>query len=153
MEPKGLYYEFYIAGSPKQVWSTLVEPSGVRSIFYGSEIRSTFAPNSPMHYVGPDAQGNEVVHVYGNVLAFEPAKRFVHTCIVGETYRQGRPAYESRISYALEPIGDCTKLTLVHDQFSPEDPSYQNNASGWWRILCSIKTLVETGKSLDLPLH
>lgn len=153
MEPKALHYEFYIAGTPEQVWQALMLPAEVRKIFYGSELQSTFALNSPMKYVGPDPDGKEMVHIYGKVLDYQPNKRFVHSCIVGEAYRQGRPPLESRVSYELVPIGACTKLMLTHDQWTAGDPSYDLSAAGWWRTLCSIKTLVETGKSLDLPLH
>jgi hypothetical protein len=49
----------------------------------------------------------------------------------------------------LETVGNCTKLTLVNDQWPEEHPSYENTKESWPMILSSIKTYAETGKTLD----
>ncbi|WP_141432219.1 SRPBCC domain-containing protein [Bacillus sp. 03113] len=144
-----LKYEFYIAGTPEKVWDVLITPEGTKEIFYGSIIKSTFKEGDPIAYVGPGIEGDETVHVYGKVLAFETQKELTFTHYVGESYLKGRENYESRISYLLEPVGRCTKLTLIHDQWDINNPSYKNSDKAWWMILNNIKTYIETGKTLD----
>lgn len=143
-----LYYEFYVGGTPEQVWDALVSVEATKAIYFGSVIESTFEIGAPFRYVGPGAEGDDTVHVYGTVLAYEPARTFSITHFVGESYYPGLPRYESRISYRLEPAGGCTKLTLTHDQWNENDPSYANSQKAWWMILSNTKTYVETGKVL-----
>jgi uncharacterized protein YndB with AHSA1/START domain len=149
-----LKYEFYIGGTPEQVWNVLVSPAETRKVYFGSEIRSTFEIGSAMEYIGPGQDGNEIVHIYGKVLEFLPHKVFTHTCNIGKAYTQGDPRFqESRVSYLLEPVDGCAKLTVIHDKWSENDPAYENTAKNWWRVLSVIKTLVETGKPLALNVH
>ncbi|EJR64134.1 hypothetical protein IIO_02033 [Bacillus cereus VD115] len=146
---KNLMYEFYIAGSPEEVWKTLTSPEGTKQIYYGSIIRSTFQVGDPLEYVGPGLDGDETVHVYGNVLEYEPNQVLQFTHYPGKSYMIDDRAFESRISYILKPIGSCTKLILIHDQWKEDDPYYENSNKAWWMILNNIKTLVETGSTLD----
>ncbi|BAU28407.1 carbon monoxide dehydrogenase subunit G [Aneurinibacillus soli] len=145
-----LRYEFYIGGTPEQVWKVLISPEETKKIYAGCVIRSTFKHGDPLQYVGPGLEGNETVHVYGTILEFERNKVFSYTQNTGKAYISNDKNYESRISFRLEPAGACTKLTLIHDQWSEKDPSYENSKKAWWLILCNSKSLVETGKTLDL---
>ncbi|MEK8211682.1 SRPBCC domain-containing protein [Paenibacillus sp. FSL L8-0463] len=144
-----LKYQFYIGGTPAQVWDSLVSPDKVQQIYYGSTIHSSFTAGEPLKYIGPGADGPDTLHVYGTVLEFSPEQAFRFTHKVGPSYLKGGEPHESRISWLLEPVGGCTKLTLIHDQWHPDDPSYGPSESSWWQILSNIKTLVETGSTLD----
>lgn len=145
-----LKYEFYIGAAPERVWKALVSPEDVKKIYYGSVIESTFEVGSPLKYVGPGAEGDETVHVYGEVLAFAPQEVFSYTHHAGASYVAEHEKYASRITFTLEPVGACTKLTLTHDQWTEGDPSYDNSDGAWWMILSNTKTLVETGETLNL---
>lgn len=145
-----LRYIFYIDGSPEEVWKAIVSPEGTKQIYYGSVIESTFDVGRPLKYVGPEVGGDETIHIYGEVLAFEPHEVFRFTHNVGEAYGAEHAEYESRISYHLEAVGACTQLTLVHDEWTEGDPSHESSAALWPRILSNTKTLVETGQTLDL---
>ncbi|MFE5322368.1 SRPBCC domain-containing protein [Paenibacillus sp. NPDC056579] len=145
---KDLYYEFYVAGTPEQVWEALVSPEGVKAVYAGCVIESTFEAGASIQYVGPGNLGDRTVHVYGTILACEPNKTLSFTHYVGESYYEGQERYESRITYRIEPAGVSTKLMLTHDQWHEEDPSYKNTVSAWWFLLSSTKTWIETGKPL-----
>jgi len=146
---KDLKYQFYIAGTPEEVWKALISPEGTKQIYYGSVIRSTFQVGDLLEYVGPGVDGDETVHVYGNILEYEPNQLIQFTHYIGKSYMKDDYAFESRISYLLEPIGSCTKLTLIHDQWKEDDPYFENSDKAWWMILNNTKTLVETGSTLD----
>ena len=100
--------------------------------------------------MGPGRDGGHTVHIYGNVLAFEPNRWFSYTCRVGEAYGAEHKDFESRVTYTLESAAPCTKLSLVHDQWREGNPAYEGIAEGWPMMLSSIKTLVETGEALPM---
>ncbi|WP_433946036.1 SRPBCC domain-containing protein [Paenibacillus sp. SN-8-1] len=147
-----LKYEIYIGGSPEEVWEALVAPHQVRQIYFGSVIHSTFKEGDLLEYIGPGQDGENTLHVFGTVLEFSPQKAFRFTHKVGPSYLKEPDAenYESRISWLLEPVGGTTKLTLIHDNWHKDDPSYQGSQNAWPMILSNIKTLVETGRTLSL---
>lgn len=146
---KELHYVFYIDGTPDKVWDTLISPQGTKQIYYGSVIRSTFKEGELLEYIGPGEDGDDTLHVYGTIIEFTPQKALRFTHNVGPSYYKGQQRYESRISWLLEPIGECTKLTLIHDDWQAGDPSYTGSSSAWWQILSNTKTLVETGHTLN----
>lgn len=144
-----LRYEFYIGATPEQVWNAFVSPEGTRKTFFGSVIQSTFEVGAPYAYVGPGNDGDETVHVYGTILAYKPHEVLSMTEHPGPSYSEDHARLETRMTFTLETVGSCTKLTLVNDQWTPDHPSYANAQSHWWMILSSIKTLAETGRTLD----
>ncbi|WP_068616128.1 SRPBCC domain-containing protein [Paenibacillus tuaregi] len=146
-----LKYEIYIAGSLEEVWGALTAPHQVAKIYYGSVIHSTFKEGDPLEYIGPGKDGDQTLHVYGTLLEFSPNRAFRYTHKVGPSYLENPNADspESRISWLLETVGGSTKLTLIHDEWKPGDPSYNGSKSAWPMIISNIKTLVETGRTLD----
>ena len=125
-----LTYVFYINGALEQVWQALVSPEASKKIAFGSELQSTFEVGSRLRWVGPGRDGEQTVHIYGDVLSFEPNRRFSYTCRVGEAYGAEHKDFESRVTYTLESAGPCTKLSLVHDQWSGRQPCVRGNSRG-----------------------
>jgi uncharacterized protein YndB with AHSA1/START domain len=144
-----LKYEFYIDAPAEKVWDVLVTPEGARAIFFGCELRSSFKVGDPYTYTGPGKDGEETVHLYGKILAYEPNKLLSCTEHPGPSYRDNHAELESRMTYTLETVGKCTKLTLVNDQWTPDHPSFEDTKGHWWMTLSNIKTYAETGKTLD----
>jgi uncharacterized protein YndB with AHSA1/START domain len=55
----------------------------------------------------------------------------------------------SRMTYELEPAGETVKLTLTHAMDKPDSKYIKAVSNGWPIILSSLKSLLETGKSLE----
>ena len=144
-----LTYTVYIGAKPEEVWHALVSPEGTRAIFFGCVLESTFETDAPYKYVGPGDDGDETVHVYGKVLAFEPHRRMSFTEHPGPAYNAKHAELETRITMTFETVGNCTKVTLVNDLWPAGHPSYERTKDSWPIILSSLKTYVETGKTLD----
>ncbi|WP_141505509.1 SRPBCC family protein [Paenibacillus luteus] len=142
-------YEFYIGAAPEKVWEALVLPEGTKQTFFGCVINSAFEVGSSYQYVGPGTDGDETVHIYGTILAYEENKIFTVLEHPGPAYRPNHAELESRIAFMLEEVGATTKLTVINDQFTENHPSLETVDSQWWMILNNLKTYVETGKSLD----
>ncbi|WP_442601975.1 SRPBCC family protein [Paenibacillus sp. KN14-4R] len=149
MKEMNLKYEFYINAKPEVVWDALVTPEGTRKLFFGCDLESTFEAGAPYQYVGPGNDGDQTVHVYGTILAFEPNKLFSCVEHPGPSYYPNHAELESRITMTLEEVGSCTKFTLINDQFTENHPSFENTEKSWWMILSNIKTYAETGKTID----
>ncbi|UVI27782.1 SRPBCC family protein [Paenibacillus spongiae] len=145
-----LTYEIYVGAKPEEVWQVLIADEAVKQTMFGCTIRSTFQVGDDYAYVGPGNDGDETVHVYGKILAFEPSRVMSYTEHAGPSYRENHEELETRVTMELEPVGACTKLTLVNDLWPDDHPSYENTKKSWPMILSNIKTFAETGKTLDL---
>lgn len=150
MNHKDLHFEFYIGATPEQVWHVLISDEGVSNTFFGSTIQSTFQVGDDLAYVGPGNTGDQTVHVYGKLLEFEPNRLFSFSEHPGPTYYDNHAELKSRVTITLDPIGTCTKLTLIQDQWTDNHPSYANASKSWPMMLSMIKTYAETGKRLEL---
>jgi Activator of Hsp90 ATPase homolog 1-like protein len=51
----------------------------------------------------------------------------------------------------LEPYGKLVKLTLTHEGFAEGSKFLKGISKGWPVILSGLKSLLETGKPLDIP--
>lgn len=145
-----LAYTLYINAKPEKVWEAWVSKEGVNAIFFGSELRTTFQPGDGYEYVGSGNDGEETVHVYGKIIECVPAQVLRMSEHAGPSYNPNHADYETEITFKLEPVGTCTKLTLINDHWPANHPSYDNTKEHWPVILSNVKTYVETGKTLDL---
>jgi uncharacterized protein YndB with AHSA1/START domain len=147
-----LSFEIYIAAEPEAVWRALTSAEGVAKLYFGSRLDTTFEPESPYRYIGSDGQGGEVVHIEGEVLACKPKELLLLSHRAGPMWQKGPRIFSSRLAYKLEGLGFATKLSIVHDQWQEGDPGHEHNAAGWMIFLSSVKSYVETGKPLELPV-
>ena len=80
----------------------------------------------------------------------------------GDRLDRGQPGTElipelsaeppSRVSFEIEPQGDggLCQLRIRHDRFEPGSQVYEQVRGGWSAIICSLKSLLETGEPLAL---
>ena len=57
------------------------------------------------------------------------------------------------MTYELEPQGESVKLTVIHEMDKPDSKLIEASRSGWPLILASLKSLLETGESLEKTRH
>jgi len=53
----------------------------------------------------------------------------------------------SRATVELVPETEATIVTVTHDEWAEDDPTYVACSDAWPRILSRLKTLLETGKT------
>ncbi len=139
-EPKHVY-EVYIRATPEQVWRALTESEFTTRYYYGNTVESDWKPGSPMVYRNPD--GTESIQ--SEVVEADPPRRLLHTF-----FFPGSDESPSRCTWTVEPRGDASLLTLVHDGFDGETSTYRSVAHGWVPVLSGLKTLLETGEPLEI---
>lgn len=134
-----------IQTSDKKLWSALTEPSDVQKYFFGLNVKTDWKKGSEIFYI----KENGDHEITGKVLEVVPLKKLAHTfkgiCTPGQ--EDDAP---SRVTYEIEDLGNACKLTLVHDEFDGETETYKNTGGGWPLVLSGLKTLLETGKPLEI---
>ena len=84
----------------------------------------------------------------GEIVEIEPERRLVLTWR-NEFKPELRAEGYSRLTYELEEMGESVKLTLIHEIDKPDSKLIDAVSNGWPHILASLKSLVETGESLE----
>jgi uncharacterized protein YndB with AHSA1/START domain len=84
----------------------------------------------------------------GEVLEIEPHRR-----LVLKWRNEFRPELKaegySRLTYQLEKEGKSVKLTVIHEMEKEGSKFIEAVSTGWPHILASLKSLLETGESLE----
>ena len=139
-------YEVYIAATPEQVWRALTESEFTKQYYYGNTVESDWKPGSRMVYRGADGEPS----IECEVVEADPPRRLVHTF-----FFPGTDESPSRCTWSIEARGSASLLVLTHDEFDGETSTYRSVAHGWVPILSGLKTLLETGKPLEIsyPAH
>jgi hypothetical protein len=52
----------------------------------------------------------------------------------------------------LEQYGKLVKLTLTHEDFAEDSVIVDGISKGWPAIMSSLKSMLESGQALDVPL-
>jgi uncharacterized protein YndB with AHSA1/START domain len=152
MDENDFEMTIYIAGTPEQVWQAITGEEGSRAVMWGSVFRGALTPGSRYEYVGPGQDGDETVHVYGEVLQADAPAILQLTEHPGPTYRENHAELTSRMTWRLAAAGDAlTKVTFTNDEWSPGHPAQAETAETWPHVLSSFKSYVETGRALPFP--
>jgi uncharacterized protein YndB with AHSA1/START domain len=133
-----LKYIFYLASTPEKVWEGFVSRESNRIIFSGAELQADFKPGGLLAWVGAGPDGKPMTYVRGKVLRFEPPKVFQYTFAMGQNDKGSRATIE------LVPETEATKVTVTHDEWAEDDPTYAACADGWPRILSAEECATES---------
>jgi uncharacterized protein YndB with AHSA1/START domain len=134
-------YEMYIRATPDRVWRAITESEFTRRYYYDNDVASDWKVGSPIVYRGDDGKES----ITGEILEIDPPRRLVHTF-----YFPGTDESPSRVTWTIEPRGEASLLTLVHDEFDGETVTYRSVEHGWVPILSGLKTVLETGEALRI---
>jgi uncharacterized protein YndB with AHSA1/START domain len=141
-------YEMFIRTSAERLWQSLTDGEITPNYFFGTVVKSTFQKGAPIHYVMPDGTPT----VDGVVLDCEPQKRLVHTWKI--RYDEALSDETSTVEWQIEERGHACRIVAIHDFAGAPKTSAHLGAGqdGWSVVLSSLKTFLETGKPLDLPM-
>ncbi len=150
-------YVTYIATTPDKAWVALTDPAFTRR-YWGVELISDWQAGSHVTwtYGGATMDGPRQV-----VLEADPPRRLSYTwheitpeflAVVEadpDWIAAATAEHPSRVTFEIEPVGDLVKLTVTHDDFTPDSVILPGISEGWPSILASLKTLLETGEPLS----
>lgn len=139
-------YVTYIETTPEKLWEALTSSEFSRAYWFGTELRSDWQVGSPFALVS-----DGTVTDTGEVLEFDPPRRLSYTFkhVVREDMRHDTP---TRVVFTIEPHGRLCKLTLTHEGFDGAAKLLDGISKGWPAILSNLKSLLERGAALDIPM-
>jgi uncharacterized protein YndB with AHSA1/START domain len=141
-------YVTYIASTPEKVWQALTDPEFTRQYFGNFSIDVEPRVGGKFFLRHPDGR----VHMSGEVVEWSPPRRFSCTWVV-EGMAEFRELPASLVTYEIEQSGGAVKLTMTEaSSWDIPDEIVAGGRTGWPAILSSLKSVLETGKPLDVKL-
>jgi uncharacterized protein YndB with AHSA1/START domain len=138
-------YVTYIETTPEKLWQALTDADFTLRYWFGMRLRSDWKVGSSFEMV----RSNGTVSDAGKIVECDPPRRLAYTFInLSDEYKNELPALAR---FVLEPYGKLVKLTLTHEGFAEGSKFLKGISKGWPVILSGLKSLLETGKPLDIP--
>ena len=138
-------YVTYIRTTPEKLWQALIDPEFTRKYWAETWQDCQWKPGVSWRLMLPDGRVGDT----GEVIEIEPTRRLVITWR-SEFKPELKTEGYSRLTYELEQQGDTVKLTLIHEMDKPGSKLIDAVSNGWPAILSSVKSLLETGESLEM---
>jgi uncharacterized protein YndB with AHSA1/START domain len=146
-KPKFVYVT-YIRTTPEKLWRALIEPEFTRQFWCDTTQECEWKLGASWRIMIPDGR----VADSGEVLEIEPHRKLVLSWR-NEFKPELRTEGHSRLTYELEQQGESVKLTVIHESETPGSKLIEAVSNGWPHILSSLKSLLETGESLEATRH
>ncbi|MDB5516620.1 MAG: hypothetical protein JWQ17_3378 [Tardiphaga sp.] len=138
-------YVTYIETTPEKLWEALTHSEFSRRYWWDTQVKSDWKVGSPFAL-----EWRGKVTDTGVIIESDRPRRLSYTWSnASEEFRNERP---SRVTFVLEPHGPLVKLTLTHDDFEDGSRMLQGVSKGWPAIMSSLKSMLESGRALDVPL-
>ena len=137
-------YVTFIRTTPEELWRALIEPEFTRQFWFDTTQTSDWKPGASWQIAFSDGRVGDS----GEVIEIAPPRRLVLKWR-NELFPEMMAEGYSRMTYELEPAGETVKLTLTHVMDKPDSKFIKGVSNGWPIILASLKSLLETGKSLE----
>jgi uncharacterized protein YndB with AHSA1/START domain len=141
-------YAIYIAATPDQVWRALTTAEFSRQHFFGFAIEIDLKVGGELAVLAPDG----ALHISGEVIECELPRRLSLTWNVNWD-RLVEQLGATLVTYQIEPAGDTVRLTLTeaHEKQLSDD-ILSGGLQGWPAILLSLKSLLETERTLAVQM-
>jgi uncharacterized protein YndB with AHSA1/START domain len=140
-------YVTYIETTPEKLWEALTDGDFTQRYWFGARLKSDWKVGSSFEML----RGDGTVSDRGEVVEFDRPRRLAYTFVnISEKYKNDRPALAT---FVLEPFGNLVKLTLTHQGFAAGSKFFDGVSKGWPAILSSLKSILETGKPLEIPFE
>ena len=145
LKPAFIYIS-YIETTPEKLWEALTNSAFTTRYWWDTQVISDWKVGSPISLV-LKGKTTDV----GEILEAAPPRRLSYTFhhILNEAALKERP---SRVTFVLEPFDKLVKLSLIHEGFAGDSVVYDGISRGWPAIMSSLKSLLETGQALDIPI-
>jgi uncharacterized protein YndB with AHSA1/START domain len=140
-------YVTYIKTTPEKLWEALTSSEFSRRYWFDTELRSDFKVGSPFALVM-----NGTATDVGEILEADRPRRLSYTFKHVRDDEMSREA-ATKVVFTLEPHGELVKLTLTHEGFAEASKLLDGISKGWPAILSNLKSLLESGDALAIPLN
>ncbi len=141
-------YVTYIAAAPQQVWAALTSSEFTTQYFFGRSVESDWKAGSPWILRKPDGTAD----VKGVVRESSPPDKLALSWNVDTPPFKDLP--ECVVTYMIELVGDQVVRLMMTEEHPTPIPAYllEGGRRGWPMILSGLKSLLETGRPLNIPV-
>ena len=139
-------YVTYIETTPEKLWEALTSSAFSRRYWFDTEVRSDWKVGSSFALVT-----NGITTDSGEILEADRPRRLSYTFrhMRDDDMRNEGP---TKVVFNIEPHGRLVKLTLTHEGFDAGSKLLDGISRGWPAILSSLKSLLESGAALSIPV-
>jgi len=146
-------YVSYIATTQEKLWEALTSSEFTSQYWNGRTIHSDWKVGSPVKLLKADGALDWI----GEILQSNPPHLLSYTFDPQSFLRSaGISEPSSRVTFEISGLGseksskrDVVRLQVTHDNFEPGSKVVGAVAQGWPSILSSLKSLLESGRSLE----
>jgi uncharacterized protein YndB with AHSA1/START domain len=129
----------YIDTTAEKLWTALTSGDFTEQYWGGRRITSDWTVGAPVRHL----QADGVAEWEGEVLQCDPPRLLSYTFVW-----PGGP--KTRVTFEIQPTPTVVRLVVTHEGFEGYRKGLEGISFGWPAILSSLKSLLETGKPLDL---
>ncbi len=130
----------YIRTTTRELWDALVNPDFTAQYYFGTRVETDLVAGGPFRYRADDGS----VMLDGEIVEVVPLKKIVSTFIPS----WAQDSQPTRVTFELEPVGEAVKFTITHHDYEKANAGIDD---GWPKIAAALKTLLETGRPMQLP--
>ncbi|MCH8347331.1 MAG: SRPBCC family protein [Proteobacteria bacterium] len=141
-------YVTFIDAPREKVWQALTEPEFTKRYWFNSTVESDWKEGSDYTFRVPDDKGGERVVLTGKIIKVDKPKELVYQFTA--PWNEAARDEDSTVQFLLEEIEGMTKLSVRHYDFQEGSILIGEISSGWPMVLSGLKTLLESGKELNL---
>jgi uncharacterized protein YndB with AHSA1/START domain len=138
-------YVTYIQSTPEKVFEALTKPDIARR-YWGHENVSDWNVGSKWEHIR--ANDERTVELVGKVIEVSPPTRLVISW--ANASQAADPASHSHVTFEIVDYQEMVRLTVTHDDLIAGSSMASGVSKGWPAVLSSLKSLLETGKGLDI---
>ena len=137
-------YVTFIRTSSEKLWDALTKPEFTRQYWFGTSLDSTWDRGSSWQLNTPDGGLTDG----GKVIEIDKPRRLVLSW-KHERFAEMKDNEDARAIFELEQQGEIVKLTITHESDKKDSKLIKGVSNGWPIILASLKSLLETGESIE----
>jgi len=135
-----LEFERTVPAAIEDVWRALTDTDDVEQYYFDSSVECSWMPGSPLTY--SNADGEAVI--VGEVLDVDEPNLLVHTFAFTKVGDKAAAADKpTKVTWTLDTEDDGTRISLRHQGFAGETPTWRSVEDGWEQVLDGLVLLFQ----------
>jgi uncharacterized protein YndB with AHSA1/START domain len=125
----------------EKVWEGLTNPELVKQYFFGTQLVTTWQPQSPIYFRG-EWEG-KAYEDKGTVLKFVPHKMLEYDYLSSWSNLEDRPENYQIITYRVKSKGNSTIFTIEQNKITTLEQKV-DSIKNWKGLMTELKKLMES---------